>query len=168
MKLPSPFRGMKAIKELVIGAEAHARRLGDTSTGAEHLLLAALDAPDGGARRVFARIGVEPEAFGAAIEESHASALRTLGIAPMSPELRSGSSKAPKLNESAAHVLRSAASLSEQDRFKSLGAQVAGAVAEMHHGTAARALQVMGIDRAELAAAADAEMQLAAREAPPR
>lgn len=162
MKLPSPFKGMKAIKELVIGAEAHARRLGDTSTGAEHLLLAALDAPDGGARRVFARLGVEPEAFEAAIEEAHASALRSVGVETMAPELRGRSAKPPKLNESAAHVLRSAASLSEQDRFQSLGAQVAGAVAEMQHGTAARAIELLGVDRTDLAAAAAAEMQFAA------
>ena len=40
-----------------------------------------------------------------------------------------------------------------------LGAHVVAAVAEIPHGTAARALATLGIDRAELAAAARAEVQ---------
>lgn len=163
MKLPAPFQGMKSIKALVLGAEAHAKRLGDASTGAEHLLLAALDEPDGSAQRVFARVGIEPTAFAAAIGDAHDSALRALGLEPVRPELLGAGSVGPqRLDESAAHVLRSAASLSRTVRSKQLGAQVVAAVAELEHGTAARALRELGVDRTDLAVAADAELQVTA------
>lgn len=41
MRLPNPIR---TINELLAGADAAARRLGDASPGPEHLLLAALAA----------------------------------------------------------------------------------------------------------------------------
>lgn len=163
MKLPTPFQGMNAIKTLVTGAEAHAEALGDASTGAEHLVLSALDLPDGSARRVFARVGADPDAFAGAIAESHDSALRQLGIEPVCAEsLGAGSRRTPSLNESAARVMRSAASRSRTNRPELLGAQVVAAAAELEHGTAARALRQLGIDRDELGVAAEWEIRKSA------
>jgi ClpA/ClpB-like protein len=48
--------------------------------GAEHLLLAALELPDGTARRAFERVGADPNALRQAIEEQHAEALCAVGI----------------------------------------------------------------------------------------
>ncbi len=169
MKLPAPFQGRKSIKALIASAEDRANALGDASVGAEHLVLAALDAPDGSARRVFARVGADPGAFGAAVEASHDAALRHLGLQPVQPELLGAVSRGPqRLSESAAHVLRSAATSSRADRPRTLGASVVAAAAELEHGTTARALHVLDIDRAVLAAAAQAEIQHPASPRSPR
>lgn len=162
MKLPAPFQGAKALKTLVLDAQSEAQRLGDAATGAEHLLIAALAAPDGSARRAFARAGVDPTAFRGAVEDSHDAALRGLGLAPVDPELLGdGTRGKQRLTESAAHVLRSAATLSKGSsvRPELLGAQVVVAVTELEHGTAARALRVLDVDRAALAVAAHAELR---------
>lgn len=159
MKLPAPFAGMKALKTLVLDAEAAAQRLGDASTGAEHLLIAALADPDGSASRAFARAGIDPSAYSGAVEAAHDAALHNLGLAPVDPATLGAGTRGPKkLSESAAHVLRSASTMSKTVRPKALGAQVVVAVTELEHGTAARALRVLDVDRGELASAARAEL----------
>ncbi|MGZ8476106.1 MAG: Clp protease N-terminal domain-containing protein, partial [Candidatus Limnocylindria bacterium] len=47
---------MRTIKKLLTDAEVEARAMGEAEPGAEHLLLAALDLPDGSARRAFERL----------------------------------------------------------------------------------------------------------------
>ena len=160
MKLPTPFQGMKALKTLVLDAEAAAQRLGDTSTGAEHLLIAALADPDGSAGRAFARAGLDPAAYAGAVEEAHEAALHGLGLAPVDPATLGEGTRGPKkLNESAAHVLRVASTMSKTVHPHALGAQVVVAVTELEHGTAARALRVLDVDRGDLAVAARAELR---------
>lgn len=160
MKLPAPFAGMRALKTLVLDAQAEASRLGDASTGAEHLLIAAFNQPDGAARSAFARAGADPDAFVDAVESAHEAALRGLGLRPVDPALLGAGTRGPqRLGESAAHVLRSAAAMSKSARAELLGAQIVAAVATLEHGTAARALREQGVDRAELAVAADAELR---------
>lgn len=163
MKLSKLLQGTQAIKALVAGAQAHATSLGDSSAGAEHLVLSALSQPDGSARRVFEKVGADPEAFAAAIGESHDAALRQLGIEPVGAELLGAGSRRPvTLNESAVRVLRSAAARSRTNRPAVLGAQVLAAAAELEHGTAARALRRAGIDRDDLGVAAEWEIRKAA------
>lgn len=159
MKLPTPFQGMKVIKSLVLRAQELAAEMGDAATGAEHLLLAAFELPEGSARRAFERAGADPDRFTGAVADSHDAALRTLGVEPIDAELLGPSGRGPtRVGESAAHVLRSAATRSRANRTETIGAQVVAAVAELHHGTAARALRQMDVDRNELAIAADAEI----------
>ena len=74
------FTDMRTIRTLLEGAEAEAGRAGESTPGAEHLLLAALELPDGTARRAFERVGADPSALRQAIEEQHADALRAVGI----------------------------------------------------------------------------------------
>lgn len=160
MKLPAPFQGMKALKTLVLDAEAEAQRLGDSSTGAEHLLIAALADPNGSASRAFTRAGLDPTAYAGAVEDAHDAALRGLGLAPVDPSLLGAGTRGPKkLSESAAHVLRHASTMSKTVRPDVLGAQVVVAVTELEHGTAARALRVLDVDRGDLAVAAHAEIR---------
>lgn len=162
MNLPAPFQNMKSLKTLVLRAEQRAKELGDPALGAEHLLLAALEAPDGSAARVFARVSADPDAVLGAIDEAHDAALRAVGVEPLRAGLRSSRKRGPvRLSESAAHVLRSAAGRSRHERPRLLGAQIVAGVAELEHGTAPRALRVLGIDRGELAVAADAELRAA-------
>lgn len=165
MRLPNPVREVRTIDRLLTGAETQARRLGDDLPGAEHLVLSALDLPDGTARAAFRRIGADPDAFPAAIAAQHSAALRAVGIsveatppdppAPAEP-VRSGPLRT---DASCQAAFQEAARLARSERPSRLrGAHVLLAVAAMEHGTAVRALEAMGIDRAALAAAAAAEL----------
>lgn len=169
MKLKNPIQDMRTIKGLLTGAEAIAREAGESQPGAEHLLLSALAMPEGSARRAFERIGADPDAFGPAITAQHAEALRALGIEPPPEEALVPASEATpsrwyRANASLQTAFQRAGELARDDGTWMNGAHVVVAVAGMEHGTAARALSAMGVDREQLAAAAAAE----ARAAPPR
>lgn len=166
MKLPRALRDIDTINQLLSGCESEARRLGDALPGAEHLLLSALELSDGTARRAFELTGADPDEYRAAINRTHADALRAIGI-----RADDGAAAAPSsaLPAKASGVLRTNAS--EQQAFQAavklskaskpsllLGAHVVMAVCQMEHSTAARALDTMGIDRAALSAAASAEL----------
>ncbi len=80
MGLKSPVRDIRTINRLLGGAEAEARRKGESLPGAEHLLLAALALPEGSARRAFERVGADPDRLADAIAAQHADALAAIGI----------------------------------------------------------------------------------------
>jgi ATP-dependent Clp protease ATP-binding subunit ClpA len=152
---------MRTIDRLLRGSEAHARRMGDALPGAEHLLLSALDLPDGTARSAFAAAGADPDGYGAAVAAAHSEALRAVGIAlgpepapPAGPAepVREGPMRAAPSQQAA---FREAVRLAKQEFPSRLrGGHVVIAVAGAEHGTAVRALAAMGVDRAALAAAA--------------
>lgn len=169
MKLKNPIQDMRTIKGLLTGAEDIARRAGESQPGAEHLLLAALEMPEGSARRSFERIGADPDAFGPAIAAQHTGALRAMGIEPpaeeaLAPAPETKPSRWYRANASLQSAFQRAGELARDDGTWMTGAHVVVAVAGMEHGTAARALRAMGVDREQLAAAAATE----ARAAPPR
>lgn len=166
MKLPRPLRDIDTINKLLSGCEEEARLAGDALPGAEHLLLSALALPDGTARRAFDRVGADPDEYRAAISQTHASALRGIGISAGDLATPAPASALPA---KATGLVRTTAS--EQQAFQAavklskaskpsllLGAHVVVAVCQMEHGTAVRALETMGIDRAALSAAASAEL----------
>jgi ATP-dependent Clp protease ATP-binding subunit ClpA len=171
MKLKNPIQDMRTIKGLLTGAEDIARGAGESQPGAEHLLLSALEMPEGSARRSFERIGADPHAFGPAVAAQHAEALRAMGLEPPDEEaLAPGRGPGPKpsrwyrANASLQSAFQRAGELARDDGTWMNGAHVVVAVAGMEHGTAARALRAMGVDREQLAAAAATE----ARAAPKR
>ncbi|NEE02986.1 Clp protease N-terminal domain-containing protein [Phytoactinopolyspora halotolerans] len=155
---------MRTIKHLLADAENVAREQGADKPGAEHLVIAALALPDGTARRAFERIGADPDAFGTAVTEQHAEALRDIGIDHDDAAL---SAQLPE-PQPAGGVYRSEVSMQQlfqrvTDDVKSdgsslVGAHVIRAAARMEYGTTARALDHMGIDRMDLAQAAGAEI----------
>ena len=159
MSLRSKVRDARTIRALLEGAEAEARRAGEALPGAEHLLLSALALPDGTARRAFERAGADPDGLRSAIEAQHAQALRGVGIeapeidAP-EPEAGGGPFRATASGRAA---FRAASELARADGGL-LGAHVVVAVAGIEHGTAPRALAQLGVERAELAAAARDEL----------
>ena len=59
-KLKQRWKDTRTIMALSLDAEKRALQEGHKHPGAEHYTLAALDLEDGSARRVFARIGVNP------------------------------------------------------------------------------------------------------------
>lgn len=165
MKLKNPVSDVRTIKMLLTGAEAEARQAGESLPGAEHLLLSALALPDGSARRAFERLDADPNQLRPAIAAAHAEALRAIGIEPPDDDALDaavgGDSTAPtgvfRSKASAQSAFRAAGRLARGEKSQLVGAHIVAAVAEIEHGTAARALTVMGIDRAALAAAAHEE-----------
>lgn len=157
------LKDMLTIKRLLEGAEREARGMGEEEPGAEHLLLSALQLPDGAAQRLLGVHGVDHDRLRAAIIAEHARALVGIGMdeehakalaspRPLEPAQGGGVFHS---RPSAQEAFRAAASLAQQRRRTALnGAHVVAAVAEMEHGTAARALDGLGIDRRGLAAAA--------------
>jgi ATP-dependent Clp protease ATP-binding subunit ClpA len=160
VKLNHRMRDVRTIKTLLTGAEAEAHEAGDSLPGAEHLLLSALALPEGSAARAFERVGADPGQLRAAIAAQHADALRSIGIEPPDDSALAGgmptATRVYRSNASARSAFQAASKLARSDG-RLVGAHVVAAVAAMEHGSAARALTVMGIDRAALAAAAQAE-----------
>lgn len=165
MRLKNPLRDVRTIRTLLERAEAEADRAGESSPGAEHLLLAALDLPDGTARRAFERVGANPSTLRQAIEDQHAEALRALGI-DADPGAEPAVSVAPRpkgvyrSTGSAQSAFQAAGSLARKSRTQLVGAHVVLAITDMEHGTAIRAVRSLGIDVDALAAAAREEASL--------
>jgi ATP-dependent Clp protease ATP-binding subunit ClpA len=169
MKLKNPIQDMRTVKQLLSGAEKAALRAGESQPGAEHLLLSALELPDGAARRAFARVGADPDGVAPAIAAQHADALRAVGIEPpdeeaLTPATGTKPTRWYRSNASLQTAFQRAGDLAREDGTWFNGAHVVAAVAGLEHGTAARALRAMGVERGQLAAAAASE----ARAAPPR
>jgi ATP-dependent Clp protease ATP-binding subunit ClpA len=149
---------MRTIKQLLESAERHAHAAGEPEPGAEHLLLAALDLPDGGARRAFARVGADPDGLAAAVEAHHAEALASVGVAPGGPAVAAPPARGAFRSTGAAQeVFQAAGRLARERRVPLGGAHVVEAVAATEHGTAAATLARLGLDRGALADAARAE-----------
>ena len=158
---------MRAVNTLLLAAEAHATADGADETAAEHIVLAALDIPGGSAGAAFARVGLGPEDFRAALAAHHAAALSAVGItAPDLPPVdvaeiptRQGryrmSPGGRRLFE------RVVGSRGESGSPAALGAMVVLALADERTGAAADALDRLGVDREALAAAARAEITAA-------
>lgn len=164
----NPLDAMRTIKKLLTDAETESRAMGEAEPGAEHLLLAALELPDGSARRVFERLEVDPARVRAAIGDQQAEALVALGMdaerakalsspRPLDPPTGKGVYRSAV---SAQEAFQAAATIARREKsFQLVGAHVVAAVAGIEHGTAARVFGVLGVDRTALAAAADEELQ---------
>lgn len=167
MPFPRPIREFRTIRRLLGGAERLAVEMGDALPGAEHLLLAALDLPDGTARRSFERLAVDPAGLAAAIMAQHDDALRAVGVdvdsvAHLDVPASSGRGVFRATPSGQAAFQRAVEVSGAPKPRRLLGAHVVLAVAEMEHGSAARALRLMGVDRQQLAAAAGAELAITA------
>lgn len=157
-------RDMRTLSALCLGAERHANAEGHREPGAEHFLLAALDLPDGTARRVFERVGAEPSAFRDAIAQQYSDALRIIGIDPSSFDNIGdevlASPPGLKLYEVAAsgQAVMEGLVAGRKEHRPLLGAHVIAVITGIEQGIAARSLQRMGVDLDSLGAAAKAEI----------
>ena len=160
------LRDMRTIGHLLADAETLARAKGEDQPGAEHLLLAALDLPDGSARRAFQRLEVDPDALRAALDRHDVDALIAIGIeperagllgapAPLDPATGSGVYRS---RASAQEAFQAASAMARSAKVPLAGAHVVAAVAGLEHGTAARVLAAIGVDRRALANAAQEEL----------
>lgn len=156
-RLTRAFSDMRTIKALCLAAERHANAEGQQEVGLEHFVLAAIDLPDGTARKAFESVNADPDGFRNAITQQYRQALDSVGISgeaeapvPVSPRTgayRSRPQVGPMLEQLASRERREVSEAL-------LGAHVIAAIAATEHGVAARALKAMGIDRAALASAA--------------
>lgn len=159
------IRDVRTIKQLLTEAERLAREFGEEQPAAEHLLLAAMDLPDGTGRRILGRFGVDADGLRGAITAQHASALAAAGIDRGEADRLSEPRPVPPADRpsvyqsapSAQEVFQAAGALARSSKERLAGAHVVAAVAAMEHGTAARILETLGIDRGALAAAAAEE-----------
>lgn len=154
------FQSMRTLSRLCTSAEAHARARGQAAPGAEHFLLAAIDLPDGSARRAFESVGADPTAVGDAIEQQYRDALQGTGLnvpLPDAPVLAPTVSGLYRAQASGQEVMQALARSRKEQGGPLLGAHVVAVVAAMSQGVAARTLRAMGIDTGQLAAAAKAQ-----------
>lgn len=160
---------IRTIDALLTTAERESVALGDEIPGAEHLLLAALALPDGTARTAIGTLGLTDADVRRAVVEVHAGALRGLGLAigeddrlpDVTPAATPDGASVPlgrgayRSTPTAQRVFQRAVELSKHRRPAILrGADVVAAVGELTAGTAARALDLLAVDRAALAEAA--------------
>ncbi|MGY1622919.1 Clp protease N-terminal domain-containing protein [Geodermatophilus sp. SYSU D00965] len=161
MGIVNAVRDMRTIKRLLTQAEAEARSGGEQTPGPEHLLLAATALPDGSAARALERLGVDPQRLRTAIEEAHEGALAAVGIEDRSggaAGLHSPATGAFRSTPQAQQVFQEAVALSKSTKPSGLkGAHVVAATARLQHGTTARALAALGVDRDRLREVACAE-----------
>ena len=165
MKRRSRVYDIRFMQSLFPAAEALAGAAGEKEPGAEHLIIASLEFQEGSARRVFGRVGADPDRFRDAVADQHAAALRQLGIEndamaidmqiPPPPQRPSGPYRsAPSAREVFPEVVK----LVKRDKSRLSGAYILLVASQMEFGTTARAFDEMGVDRDELATAAQAEV----------
>ncbi len=141
---------VRMIASLLDEAEQQAVALGESKPQAEHLVLAALLLEDDSARSL---LGVDAEQFRDALVSSHAAALASFGIEPTGGDLPPTTVRAGVYHsgQSAQEVFQRARVLAKQDRPRGLkGSHIVRAAAEREHGTVARVLATLGIDREAL------------------
>lgn len=154
--LKSKLDDMGAIRRLCERAEAHALHDQQRQPGAEHFLLAALDLPDGTARRAFEQAAAEPEALKVAIDQQYADALRVIGLTAERPTgAPLSANTGPYQAAASGQAVMQALAATRKSHSPLLGAHVVAIVADMSEGVAARALRALGVDLAHLKSAAD-------------
>lgn len=162
-KLKQRLQDMRTIKNLCESAESQARQAGQRQPGAEHYVLSALDLADGSARRVFQRLGADPDAYRAALASQHADALEKLGIDASSvPDATPIGGAPPAMFDSQTSgqaLMQALPELTRRLPAPLCGAHVLLAAAAMQHSTAARALRAMNLEPQALTHAAEEELQ---------
>jgi ATP-dependent Clp protease ATP-binding subunit ClpA len=137
---------------------AHAQGLAEPA--AEHLLLAALDLPDGGARRVFAAVGVDPGGLAGALADEHADALTSVGVSLDAEALDSALPPpaqprgAYRSTAGAQALFQRATAISKTRKQPLTSTDVLLAATESEFGVVPRAFERLGTSAAALAAAA--------------
>lgn len=169
--LKQRFRDVSTINALCSGAEKLANVAGQNEPGAEHLVLSALELPDGTARKAFERIHADPDGFRAAITRQYEDALQNIGIA-LPPDAAITDEATPvtagkglfKAQASFDTLMQTLArdimprEKKADSSARLLGAHVILAATAAEYGVAVRAFRAMGIDPTNLAVAAKEEI----------
>lgn len=140
---------IKTINALFTGAEDHANQMGEEKPGAEHFVLAALDLPDGSARRALVQVGADPDQYRSAIEQQYRDALAKVGISAddLTSTPISHRDKIYKAKASADDLIQQLHKQRKAYKDTPLqGLHVLEVVTSMQQGAAIRALRGMGVD----------------------
>jgi len=160
------LRDMRTIGKLITGAEEQAHMMGEEKPGEEHYLLSALNLSDGTAKRVFERIGADPEKFKLAINEQYRDALSSIGINDVKvmekiPDPVFSSNKIHNSKPSGQAVMKGLYALKQHDKDRPLlGVHVINVIANTEHGVVARAFKAMGIEKDIILSAIKKELEL--------
>lgn len=160
---------MKTIATLLQQAEAIARERGADKPAAEHLVLAALQLPDGTASQALERLGSSSNDFRAALDAQETEDLERIGVHAPSDRISaerpepSATTGVYDSEASAKQLFRAAGDDARRNEGSFVGAHMLRAAAALEHGPTARALRRMGIDRDALRGAAGDEIQGAPR-----
>jgi hypothetical protein len=169
-KLTRTMKDMETISALCIVAERIANAEQQRAVAAEHFVLAALELPDGSARRVFDRLGLTAEAFREALRQRHRAALAAAGVSdgqiaaserdvPPLPKPKGLYQSAP----SAESVLKGLSALRKRGVVGPLiGVHVLEVVVAMAEATTMGAFRLLERDPASVLAAIRSEMVMVA------
>lgn len=160
-----PLQDIRIMNALLPAADAEAFRSGEPSAGAEHLILAALELPEGSARRAFERIGADPGGFRDAVAAQHDEALRMFGAHRLDESIGDRLPEPPdkprgplRSSASAQELFKRVVKLIRKEKSQLYGAYIVLAATDFEDGTVARAFRQMGIRRADLRVAAREEL----------
>lgn len=149
---------------LLPAAERLAHAQGEQVPAAEHLLVAALDLPDGGARRALRAAEVDPDALADAVASVHADALSSVGVvvdtAALDAALPDPTSPhgVYRSSDSAQQLFQRATAAAKARKQPLTSTDVLLAATELERGVVPRAFEKLGTTRSAVAAAADAEL----------
>jgi ATP-dependent Clp protease ATP-binding subunit ClpA len=153
MSLKTAAADITFMKTLFTTAETAAHELGDELMGPEHLVLAALGRHDLD-RTHLGALGLDAERFRAAVIEVHRSALGALGISGTVDAVAATPSGPLRSTPSAQDAFQDARTSAKAARRPLSALDILAAAARPEHGTTARALALLGVDPAALAALA--------------
>ena len=155
-KLRRARADLSTMNSLFPSAERIARDDGIDQPGAEHLLLAALDLEDGIAKTAMNTLQLDPTELRAAIVGQHEEALRTIGVIADENAIAASlpASGQPRglyrTQGSMQTAFQHAVALAKRDKAPLNSGYLLLALTDADHGSVARSLEHLGVDRATL------------------
>ena len=161
-----PIQDIGTMNALFPAAELEAKRMGARKPGTEHLVVAAIELPEGSARRAFQRAGIDPGEFRVGIVRLRDDSVRASGDASNEEQGEGTPEPKPSLmptrtSPSAETVFKAVVDLVRKEKSSLYGAYMVMVAADDSYGTTARVLRSMGVDPAVLVAACRAEIDAA-------
>lgn len=156
---------LRFMRAMFTAAESEALAAGEREPGAEHLVIACLGFQEDSARRVFERLGADPDDFKAAVTAQHSAARPLKGRRGVPAD---ADRRAPDAPPQRPLVMRTAASardvfpevvrIVKQDKARLSGAYVLMVAARSEPSVTAEALVAMGLDPGAVVATARDEI----------
>jgi ATP-dependent Clp protease ATP-binding subunit ClpA len=146
-------RSMRVVAQLLSGAEALALEMGDELPGAEHVVLAAMELPEGSAGTILDSFGVDEAMLRTAVLGVHSRALASVGITDLTPSPSSTPQPAVlyrSAGSARALLDRTRTALRDYPARTLCGAHVLIAASRFESGTLSAALADLAVDREAL------------------
>ncbi|MBJ2121499.1 Clp protease N-terminal domain-containing protein [Arthrobacter sp. MSA 4-2] len=154
MGIKTALSDVSFMNSLFTAAEHIAHQLGDPVIGAEHLVIAALERDDSDLRTALAPLPLNTQRFRDAVLAVHADALSSIGLDAVTPPITEAPKGALGSTATAQEVFQDARTRAKKRHAPLAALDILAAAARLEHGTTARALARLGVDRAVLEALA--------------